>query len=141
MRIFLDTNVIIDFCAEREDYFHEAAVIFQLGKEGKIELCASATTFINSFYILRKDYSHEELYKRLSKIAQACSITPSDSTVIKKAFENVYPDFEDAVQYFSAKSLAADIIITRNKKDFSMASNEELMTPEEFLDYFFSSKD
>lgn len=138
MRIFLDTNVIIDFCAECEDYFSEAAIIFQLGKEGRIELCASATTFINSFYILRKEYSHEELYDKLKNIASACIISPSDSDVIKKAFDKVYLDFEDAVQYFSAKALNADIIVTRNKRDFTMADEKELKTPAEFLDEYFS---
>lgn len=137
MRVFLDTNVIIDFCAEREDYFHEAALIFQLGKEGKIELAASATTFINSFYILRKTYPHKELYSRLKAISKACIISPTDSKIIESAFEEEFPDFEDAVQYFSAKALNSSIIITRNKSDFTMAKPEELMTPPEFLDYFF----
>lgn len=105
MRAFLDTNVVIDFCAKREDFFKAAALIFQLGKKGKIELAASAITFINSFYILRNAYPHDELYTRLKGIAEMCVITPADAIVIEKAFQKVYPDFEDAVQYFSAQEL------------------------------------
>lgn len=139
MRVFLDTNVVIDFCAQREDFFHQAALIFQLGKQGRIELAASATTFINSFYILKKSYSHGELYSKLHGIAELCTISTVDETVIQQAFGNEYKDFEDAVQYFSAKSVKADVVITRNKSDFTMAKENELKTPEEFLDYFYES--
>lgn len=138
MKVFLDTNIIIDFCAEREDFFHNAALLFQLAKDKRIELLASATTFVNSFYILRREYPHAELYERLKSIASACTISPSDEAVIERAFEKVYPDFEDAVQYFSAKAVKADVIITRNKEDFAMADENEVMTPKEFLDSFFS---
>lgn len=140
MRVFLDTNVVLDFCAEREEFFRPAAIIFQLGREGKVELVASATTFINSFYILRREYSHDELYDRLKSIANSCTVSPADANVIKQAFDNVYPDFEDAVQYFSAKALETDIIITRNKDDFTMAEDGMVLTPEEFLDSFFQSQ-
>lgn len=140
MRAFLDTNVIIDFCTRREDFFKPAAVIFQLSEEKKIELAASATTFINSFYILRKVYGHEELYARLKNIAASCIISSTDKAIINKAFENNYPDFEDAVQYFSAKTIDADVIITRNVDDFVMAKDEEVMTPEMFLDKFFTQQ-
>lgn len=84
------------------------------------------------------EYSHTELYDKLRRIAGACIISPSDSNIINKAFSEIYPDFEDAVQYFSAKSLKADVIVTRNKVDFTMADEKELKTPAEFLDDFFS---
>lgn len=30
MKVFLDTNVVVDFCMRREPFFHDAAVIFDL---------------------------------------------------------------------------------------------------------------
>ena len=41
-------------------------------------------------------------------------------------------DFEDAMQYFSAKSIVADCIVTRNAKDYPF-SDVAVMTPHEFL--------
>ncbi len=32
---------------------------------------------------------------------------------------NIFLDFEDAIQYYCAKSIYADYIITRNTKDFT----------------------
>ena len=51
---------------------------------------------------------------------------------------NVVVDFlcdEDAMQYFSAEKFGADIIITRNKKDFQNAQLP-VYTPKEYLEMF-----
>ncbi len=40
-------------------------------------------------------------------------------------------NFEDALQYYSAKSVKADYIITRNTKDFTY-SDIKVLTPREF---------
>lgn len=41
-------------------------------------------------------------------------------------------DFEDALQFCSAKSVDADCIVTRNVKDFSF-SDIEILTPDELV--------
>ena len=137
MKVFLDTNIIIDFCNARKDFFQAAALIFELGRQKKIEILASATTFVNSFYILRKIYDPQELYMRMKAIADKCVITPVDQKIISERLLKVFPDFEDATQYYSAKSMNADVIITRNKRHFVMASENEVLTPEEFLDKIY----
>ena len=42
-------------------------------------------------------------------------------------------DFEDALQYSSARQAAADYIITRNKKDFRF-SDIPVLEPTEFIE-------
>ena len=44
--------------------------------------------------------------------------TLMDDFCIDAALKLKSRDFEDALQYFSAKEAGADCIITRNKKDF-----------------------
>ncbi len=45
-------------------------------------------------------------------------------------------DFEDAIQFNSAKSVAK-IFITRNKRDFREVEDElEVLTPEKFLEKY-----
>ena len=46
-RIFLDTNIIVDFILER-DGAEDAANILQLGEDGKIELAVSFLTMANT---------------------------------------------------------------------------------------------
>ena len=52
MRVFLDTNILLDYSLDRDgaDY---AENILQLGKEGLIELYASYLSYANMGYILR----------------------------------------------------------------------------------------
>lgn len=140
MRVFLDTNIIIDFCAERKDFFKAAALIFTLGKRGKIELVASCISFVNAFYILRKYYPKSILFEKLKAIAHSCRISKTDEEVLHRCFDEEYPDFEDAMQYFSATTDNVDVIVTRNKKHFVMSGANRLMAPEEFLDAFFAGK-
>ena len=53
----------------------------------------------------------------------------------RKAIMAKMPDFEDAIQFFSALSIDADCIITRNVKDFP-ADILPVFTPEAFLTQF-----
>ena len=51
--------------------------------------------------------------------------------IILDANRSEFKDFEDGVQYFCAKKVDTDLIITRNKKDFKM-SDIEVLSPVEF---------
>lgn len=134
MNVFLDTNVVIDFYDQRGEFYYPAAIIFDLAYKGKIKIFVSATTFVNAFFILRKSYTSSELYQSMRNLAALCEITEVDENIINKCLEEERKDFEDSVQYESSKIHQADIVITRNIKDFKdFASN--IKTPNEFLDY------
>lgn len=42
MKVFLDTNIVIDFYDQRGDFYYPAAVIFDLAHKRKIQLYVSA---------------------------------------------------------------------------------------------------
>lgn len=56
MRVFLDTNIIIDYFDEQREHYLPASIIFDLAKKGKLELTICAQSFVNAFYILGKSY-------------------------------------------------------------------------------------
>lgn len=135
MKVFLDTNVVIDFYAKREDFFLPASVIIDLAHKKRIDIVVSSLTFVNAFFILRKTYHKDNLYSKLSKLAGICIITKIDEEIIKSCLQDEVADFEDAVQCASAKTADIDVIITRNPnhfKDFDV----KIQTPSEFLDNF-----
>lgn len=136
MKVFLDTNIVIDFYDKRGEFYYPAAIIFDLASKDKINLFVSAVTFVNAFFLLRKSYSHEELYKSMRELSTLCQITRVDSAIIRKCLEEERKDFEDGVQYESALINNVDVVVTRNIKDFlDFATN--VQTPSEFLDSFF----
>jgi predicted nucleic acid-binding protein len=139
MKVFLDTNIIIDFYDRRDGFYQPAETIMSLAENNEIKIAVSATTIINAFYLLRKRLSIEDLYDEFGYLSTFCIITPSDEKVIKESLRLRRKDFEDSVQYESAKAVNADVIVTRNKKDFeNLGAN--VMTPIEFLNDFFAKK-
>lgn len=133
MKVFLDTNIVIDFYDKRREFFCPAAIIFDLAYKGKFKIYVSAVTFVNAFFLLRKSYSHSDLYKSMNGLASICEITDVDKSIILKSLSEERKDFEDSVQYESALLHNVDYIITRNVKDFrGFALN--VLTPTDFLD-------
>lgn len=136
MKAFLDTNVLIDFMAERQGYA-AAAALFELASEGKLELTYSALTVANAFYILRKQYTDTELaevFEMQQSVVEICGVSSQD---VSMALKDRWTDGEDAIQYHSALSSHADVILTHNTNDFQQSSLD-VMTPEDFLDKYFA---
>jgi len=118
-QIFIDTNVIIDFLADRTPYSDYVAILFQLAKDNKIKVHVSAISFNNTYYILRKVTSHKKALSLLSEIEGYVGVQETNRTIIQKAIKSNFQDFEDAIQYFSALQIGnINIITTRDLKDF-----------------------
>jgi len=121
--LFLDTNIVIDVVTARAPFLNASARLFSLAENGKINLFISSLSYWNIYYIVKKASSHAETIEILKGLNKY--ITPVDVTkeVINEAINSDFKDFEDAIQYFSAKShQCIDAIITRNPKDFKFSS-------------------
>lgn len=132
MKVFVDTNVVVDFLGKRDPYFNDAAIIFEMGKQRKIDVIVSSLTIVNCAYILRKQFSNEVTLAKIGDFCQMLELSSIDRSVILNALSLQPSDFEDAIQYVSAKSFAPDIIITRDKKGFE-EYDLPVMTPVEFV--------
>lgn len=138
MRVFLDTNVILDFYDSNRGHYMPTAVVFDLAVKGKIQLAVCAQSFITAFYILRKVYDKDTLYQSMRSLFKICQVSVVDSLIIEKALSREGFDFEDTVQYFSSKTIDADIILTRDSKGFNEFDIRHL-TAEEFLNEFLTN--
>lgn len=120
-KIFLDTNIVIDFLGEREHFYEAAAKILTLADKKKIKILTSPTSISNVFYLLAKYEGTRIALEKIRKFKVLCSISNMDDEVIEKAINSDFKDFEDAMQYFSAIASDCDLIVTRNEKDFKNA--------------------
>lgn len=120
-KLFLDTNVIIDFLGERENFYEPAAKILTLADKKKIKILTSPTSISNAYYILAKYEDSKSVLEKIRKFKVLCSISMMNDEVVEKALNSNFKDFEDAMQYFSAVASNCDLIITRNEKDFKNA--------------------
>lgn len=48
MKLFLDTNVVIDFCVERVPFYESVAGIIELASRSEVALVASSLTVVNT---------------------------------------------------------------------------------------------
>ena len=61
MKVFLDTNVLIDYLNKREPFFAEYSQIMDLCISRQVEGILSSLSIINAAYIMRKAYPENSL--------------------------------------------------------------------------------
>lgn len=132
MKVFLDTNVLIDVVQNRTDFVEASSKVLQLGLERECELCASDITFTTVSYYARKNRTPEQLYGVLQSLRDFIDIAPSGKTAIDWALHKKSKDFEDAVQYYAALRYGAEYIISRNVRDYPY-DDIPVISPLEFL--------
>lgn len=131
-RVFIDTNVMLDFLAERVPFYESIAKIASLGEKGELTMVVSPISFATVNYFLSKSENYTIAREKLRKfkiISEVCSL---NEQTIEKGLNSSFKDFEDALQYFSATESNCDLILTRNGKDFKN-SFLPVMTPIEFI--------
>ncbi|MNQ64751.1 PIN domain protein [compost metagenome] len=132
MRLYLDTNVILDLILNRAPFFDDIARIITLYEMGECELFTSSVSIVNCNYILGKNIDRKQVIENLKILRSFCSILTVSELEIDKSLNSNFKDFEDAVQYFTCIKNDCNFIITRDLKDFK---NSEIpaISPKEFL--------
>ena len=137
LKVFIDTNIFLDYIERRPVGIKEAIAIFKLAACNDIHLLVSDLTIANIKYITRKTIPLSEFYRVMRLGRELFSVVPIGEKAIDKAIAIEPKDFEDALQYFSAEQAGADCIITRNIEDFSFSASVKVMTPNDFLFTYF----
>ncbi|MDH5380641.1 MAG: PIN domain-containing protein [Cyclobacteriaceae bacterium] len=133
-KILVDTDVILDCLFDREPYSEKSTMIINLCETGKV--CGFVTPVIlsNCYYLLRRKSSHKKVTEILLRLLQILDVLIMDKNIALNALNSDFHDFEDALQYYSAKEQGKiNHIITRNVKDFKK-SDLAVFTPEGYLD-------
>jgi predicted nucleic acid-binding protein len=131
-RVFVDTNIVIDLLAKREPFYRAAQDLFTRGDRKVAELFISSLTFANAYYSILRHHKEVDAKKYMANFKILVTVLPVDDKCIELALASDFVDFEDGLQYFVALENQADLIISRNKKDFK-ASKIPVMTAEEYL--------
>ncbi len=130
-RVFLDTNIVIDFFAARKPFSEHAMDLFQMANNDQIEMYISAITVNNAYYVLKRFSSHNRAVKTMDWLMKWVKVVPVTDSIIRNAISSGFKDFEDAIQYYSAlevKELKS--FVTRNIKDFKK-TKMPILTSEE----------
>jgi predicted nucleic acid-binding protein len=132
VRVFLDTNVLLDVLSEREPFWRPAARVWSLAESGRLEAFVSAISYNNCFYIVRKHVGQARAYEALRILRDVFRPVPLTEQVLHQALDGGFSDFEDAIQYFSALQARAEVLLTRNPDDYPKPALS-VLSPIEFL--------
>ena len=131
-RVFIDTNILIDFVENRSGA-DAAEQVLENGANKQISIFASPLTFANMAYILGKRFAKEKLYPMLNALEKQIEVLPMDRDQLRKAIDYQSKDFEDMLQYQCALAGNCDVILTRDTKGFSEYSLIPVMSADEFI--------
>lgn len=132
-KLFVDSDVVIDFLTDREPHVNPASELFELSETGSIEMYISALSINNIYYIVRKYLGHKKTLEIIESLTEITEIIGTSKKEVLQALKNDFKDFEDSIQYSSALTIKdLDVIITRNIKDYRN-SKIAVMTPLNFL--------
>jgi predicted nucleic acid-binding protein len=137
MKVFLDTNILLDVLGHREPFYAAAAEIWALAEQRRIQAFVSAISFNNVFYIVRNLDGRTKAQKSLRLIRNVFESVAPDTHIINQAIDTDIADFEDAIQFHSAVRARTTCIITRNPGDFPK-TDLPIHTPDEFLAFWHS---
>lgn len=136
MKIFIDTNILIDSLLKRHPFYKTSDDVINKCLTEKVMIYIAAHSVTNAFYIMRKVYSEEQRREILLEICNLFDIVEINRKKIIMCLNNSkFKDFEDCLQSECALSVKADYIITRNIKDFANSAVKPIL-PEDFLDLF-----
>ena len=119
MRVFLDTNILMDLLDTQRVYYEEAACIFEMARKGKLEAFITSQSILDTIYNCRKTADPARLRDTLITITQFIHLVPIGQTEICKALQSNEPDVEDVSQAIAADSQCCHLIIS-NDKDFPL---------------------
>ena len=134
MRIFIDTNILIDLLVKRMPAYVSVAQMFDRALLQKDKLVISNLSIVNAHYIVKKlaGVTEQALRSALHNICVTCEIASFTPSITMKSLVSPFKDFEDATQYYCALENNCDVILTNNVKDFNL-STLPVMTVDEFL--------
>lgn len=139
MRLFLDTNVLIDYLIEERPCHRLVADFIATAREGGEQFVFATSQATDVYYILMRTDTNSAVRRGLRVLYQICDLYPTSPTACVAALDSPMPDYEDAVQAEVAREARCDYIITRDYTDYAV-SPVPYIDPAGFL-ALYSSRD
>jgi len=128
MKVFLDTNIFLDFLLARKDKISATAILRTFDDE-LYDYFVADITLLNIDYIAKKQVLHVREF--LCQINDRCCVICANNSSFKKALSNKNLDLEDNLQYYLALREGCDYIVTNDKnflkEDIKIISSEDFV--------------
>lgn len=132
MKIFLDTNVLLDIFMRREPYYDASAQVVYACERGQFTGGFTTLSACNVVYALRKQLGSRQTIEAIRRLVRIIEPIGTSVASLLQSLEDPKTDFEDTIQSQCAIEWNADSIITRDKSGFVNCAIP-VFTPSDFL--------
>ncbi len=132
IRLFLDTNVILDLIISDRDGHQSALALENFANTHPCKLTCAWHSLSIIEYIGRKRFGSEAIHLFLRNLLDTFTVPSAGTDEAKQAFNYLAGDFEDALQISAALASEADHILTNDASGFTK-SPISVLSPKDFL--------
>ena len=119
MRVLVDTDVLLDVALGRNPHVRHAVPIVDLLEQRVLEGYVAWHTIANIYYLVRPKRGKGDARSFLLELAEFVEVAPTTTESLRQAGRLAMRDFEDAMQVAAALACRAEVIVTRNVRDFT----------------------
>ena len=117
--ILLDTDVLIDVALDRAPHVDAAAELLDYLEHAPRRVFVAWHTLSNFYYLVRPVRGGAAAKDFIEGLTDFVTVAPTDTESLRYATSLPMRDFEDAMQVAAASACGANIIATRNLKDYA----------------------
>ena len=147
MKVFLDTNIFLDYFERRRQYEAVSRLLSAI-EDGRLKAVVSAGCIYTLVYLVRTELKRQGIHwpEQTLRVRQTFDIVLSMVTVAGISHKRMvcgnndpaFDDIEDSFQYQCALQNKCDVLVTINLKDYRNADTSamEILSPEAFVSRF-----
>ena len=118
MKIFLDTDILIDVALDRMPFSNDASLLLDKLEMKQADGFIAWHSLSNLYYICSSSIHDKKLKEYIKELLSFVSVSETTTKDAIYALGLNVGDFEDAMQISAAISCKADFVVTRNIRDF-----------------------
>ena len=137
MRLLLDINTLLDVAFQRPGEAASSQVIAACGREHEASLAWHSLATLA--YLIERQHSASLAHEFIRSLLVWADVAVTGHADAVQVLDWPMPDFEDALLAAAAVACGAQVILTRNVRDFKR-SPVLAMTPEDFIKHNMPAK-
>lgn len=128
----LDADVLLDTALRREPFADDSDRLIQWCQETPHAALVAWHSISNLYYLLRIALNDAKAREFITDLMRFAMVASGGTDAVRQALTLPMRDFEDALQVAAALSGGAEVIVTRNIRDFGR-SPLPAITPSHFF--------
>ena len=116
-----DTNVLLDVVLAREPWAGVATALLDAAARGIVHAYVASHALTTIHYIVEREHGRTAAVTAVSDLLDIVDVVELGSDDFRRALALTLADFEDAVQVAACLRAGANVLVTRNARDFKGA--------------------